>query len=647
MQRSQRFLIFVLLVAALGIVIPRTAQAAPPTRVAYTVAVADIPNKTYRVTVRAEGVTDPTVRFAIPAWTPGWYVLRDYYRNISNVTAAGTGQASLLVRPIDQRTWQVTTGGARSVTLSYNLKATDRNFGFFEPYLDARNGFVPGPSSLMYVVDGTRAPCSITYRVPEGWKIASANTPTDRPSTFTAPDYDTLADQPADLGRFARYERTVSGVPVSVVLVGAEGQEHKPFTDKVFRISEAGVKLLGKPPFPRYIYHFRFGQQDGAIGLEHLNSTVISLPPSALRSSGYLSLIAHEFVHAWNVKRIRPEALGPFDYARAVRVKDLWWAEGVTEYYAPRVMVAAGLFNRSAWYGYFNENLYELQNNPARRKVTLEEASLKVWEGDESQGLGGLSYYNKGMIVGLLLDIEMRARTENRIGLDEMMAYLLRESERTGKGFAPGGLEAAASKLTETDMKPFFDRALRSTEELPLAETLAKAGLVLRESVTATPALGIRWNMDNPRDGFRIESVEADSAAEEAGLEAGDVVTAIAGVRVAALRGSILGGKRPGDRVALTIRRGGNSAPATIQMRVGRREERSYRLGPTANATTLQQAIRAAVMGEFSPLPPAPSPALRGEGEKEIVITVAGSWGVGSSGSPSPAARGRGRGGGG
>lgn len=578
--------------------------AAPPSRVAYTVTVADIPNKTYRITARAEGLTEPAVTFAIPAWTPGWYVLFDFYKNISGVSATGPDGTPLTVTPRDRQTWQVETGGAKSVTIAYDLKAVDRDFGFFNAYLDARNGFVSGPAALMYVVDGKTAPCRITYRMPVGWKVASANAPTDDPNTFTAPDYDTLADQPADLGSFLRYDRKMGGVPVSVILVGADGLEHQRFVDEVYKITEAGIRVFGSTPFPRYLYHFRFTPRGfGGMGLEHLNSTVIRFGQSALRSSTSQTLTAHEFVHAWNVKRLRPAALGPFDYTKAVRVKDLWFAEGVTEYYAPRLMVEAGLGDKAFWLSYLAANIAELQNNPARRRVTLEQASLRAWEG-RSEGFDGLSYYNKGMLVGLLLDIEMRHRTQNRVGLDALMKYLYRQTELTGKGFADGAIEAAAAKLTGTDFGPFFDRALRSTEELPLAETLAKAGLHWGETVTAYPFLGVEWDFTaRILRGARVGAVVPGSAAARAGLRPGDVLTAVDGKALTDFQGSFLQEARPGQTVTLTVVRG-NSGPQAIEAALGRREERAYRLTELPGATPLQRSIVAALTGDASPLLP-------------------------------------------
>jgi predicted metalloprotease with PDZ domain len=610
--------------AALGLATANPAYAAPPTRISYTVAIADIPQKLYRVTVKAEGLTDPNVTFALPGWSPGWYIMTHAYKNISKVAAKDDTGKPVAITQKDNLTWQVATGGAKSVSFSYNVLAKDQDpeavgagtlstesYGFFEPYLDKNHGFVPGPAALMYVVDGKTVPCSVTYQVPTGWKIASANEPTSDPNTFSAPDYDTLADQPAELGKFTRYDKTIDGVPFSIVVVGADGYDHSRLTSATWRIAAAGMKVFGpapdaegkpsarKAPFSRYIFQFHFPQQsEASMGLEHLNCTVISMPVGALQQfdTGTISLIAHEYVHAWNVKRIRPEKLGPFDYTKAVRVKDLWWSEGVTDYYAPRLVIEAGLAQPGFWRGYMAEQIGELQNNDARKRVTLEASSLGAWEG-RSEGLEGMSYYVKGLLVGMLLDVEMRRATQNKVSLDDLMKELWRETVVTGKGFPDGEIERVASRLTGTDMSAFFNKALRSTEELPYQDVLTAAGLSLEEGSLKIPDLGFETNLNaSTSKGLVIGHVAPGSDAEKAGIKEGDTITSIDGrMGLQAAFMYLNEGKKPGDKVTLTVQHGAETLK--IPMTLAGKPYYFYRMGTAPTATAAQKAIFTSITG--------------------------------------------------
>ena len=572
----------------------------PPAHVTYTVQVADLATTRYRVSVKAEGLRDPKVTFQLPAWTPGWYVLRGNERNLSGFSAKGPTQKLLPLEQSDAHTWHVKTEGASSVTFSYDLKASDTGFGFFEPYLDRQHGFVPGPAALTYVVDGKEAPCTIVYQLPEGWQVASGNTPVaGKQHTFSAPNYDTLADQPAELGTFTRIDRTIQGTAFSVVLTGGDSTRYARWAESVFKIAQAGIQVFGGAPFERYVFFFHF-TRDGSFfgGLEHLNSTVLRLDPSNLRQpdAENLTIVAHEFIHAWNIKRIRPAALGPFDYTRPVRVKDLWFAEGVTDYFAPLLTVMAGLGTQRFWLGYQAEQLTQLQSNPARHQVTLEDASSRVWESqEESEGYGGLSYYNKGLVVGLLLDIELRKRTANKIGLVDVLKDLLAQCQKSGRGYAEGEIERTASQLAKSDLSSFFERALRSTDELQITEQLAVGGILAEAAVSKSATLGIGWDLSQAGQA-KIGIVTPQGPAAKAGLLPGDVVLSVDGQSLDTLLGGAVTSQKPGDTLRLTYQRTGVTQQATLTL--GTEEATSFRLRPAPRLTTLQAGILAGLSGK-------------------------------------------------
>ena len=596
---------------------------AVPSHIAYTVTVADIPRHRLHVTVMATGL--PSIQssqdFALPAWSPGWYVLTHAYRNIVDFAAFDSAATPLPVSHPDPLTWRVSTTSHTAIRVEYDVIARDqdpdaldiglasrRNYGFFAPYLDSTHAFVPGPAVLLYAVDGKQAPCSVSYHVPDGWKIASANDPAGDLATLTAPDYDTLADQPADLGKFRRFDREVGGVPVSIVIVGADGIDPTKWVNAVFRIAAAGIALWGRntaPPFPRYIFHFRFPENEaGGGGLEHLNGAVITLDSTVLRDARptEMELVAHEFFHAWNVKRARPAGLGPFDYTQAVRVKDLWWSEGVTDYFAPQIVVDAGLADPAFRRNYMTDQINELERNPARRVVTLETASLNAWEG-KSSGFGGLSYYNKGAVVGLLLDIEMRHHTANRIGLIDILRTLLAEAKAQGHGFADGEIERVADRLTGTNLSAFFDPVLRTTVDLPYADILPAAGLRLEETGTTASELGWTIAVDPAAPNSAIISaLGPGSPAERGGVRVGDRVLQVAGIRGNEFEGA-MDHVVTGIPVQVKVVR--DTLPLTLNLLVGAPGEHGFRLVQVPHPTPEQSAILAAVLGRTT-LPAAP-----------------------------------------
>jgi predicted metalloprotease with PDZ domain len=587
------------------------ALAAPPKSVAYTVSVADTTLKKYRVTARAEGVSDENVTFALPAWTPGWYVRTNAWKNVSNVAAKSETGKPLTVSHPDNYTWTVKTDGAKSVTLVYDLLAKNQDpeaigpggpeiqdFGFFAPYLDDQRGFVPGPAALVYVDGGKETPHKVTYSVPKGWRVATANDPTSDPLTFSAKDYDTLADHPADLGDFYRVDKKIDGKDFSVVLVNANESGSKRFIEACWKIARAGMKVFKSAPFPRYIFHFHLVETTPVMmGLEHLNSTIIALPKEAVEDMDKtaLSIVAHEYVHAWNVKRIRSEALGPFDYTKEVRTRDLWWLEGVTDYYAPRLMVEAGLAGPDFWRGYMQEQITDLQNNASRQRVTLETASLKAWEG-KSEGFDGLSYYNKGLVVGLLLDVEMRRRTGNKVGLDDLMQALFEYVSKNGKGFPDGEIERIASRLVGSDLTPFFEKTLRSTEELDYEGILPAAGFDVRVTKRARPELGlVLEELAQEGDNIKIGALIPGGPAEKAGMKPGDVIETINGRPVLRAIVGVLRNAKVGEEIKFGILRDGKKEEITLAL--GEAAEVSVRLAMAADPTPEQKAIYGAISG--------------------------------------------------
>lgn len=445
--------------------------------------------------MRLEGVQADEIRVAMPIWRPGSYTVQSFADAVGNLTAADGQGAELTVvhRESEPGTWAVSTGGQDTVVIDYELRLRRNGIG---PRLRVETGdgvarfhrayLFQGPETWLYVHGQLGVPHSVTFDLPEDWEIATGMARTDDPRSFSCPDYDVFADCPIHLGSFERLTFEVEGVEHAIVLSGFEKEksDRDALVERFRRIVQTSFAMMGPPPYERYVFLIGF---PGGGGLEHLNSTnitMMSLSGSDERhNSIWDSLVSHEFFHLWNVKRLRPVALGPFDYGAVDpnRTRYLWVCEGLTSYYGDLICVRAGLWNEEA---YWTENIAQqintLQRNPGRKKVSVAEASWTVWDFPYmARGRTAPDYYNKGQLLGLLLDVEIRDATDNRASLDDVMRSLYRQCSESGRGFADGDVRKWCEKISGRSFGEFFADYVDGTEELPYESTLAKIGVIV------------------------------------------------------------------------------------------------------------------------------------------------------------------------
>ncbi len=603
LRAARRALILFTLMAA-GL--PR-AIAAPVGPVRYEVSVAGLAERKFRVaiTVPIKQTTnessepkESSVSFAIPAWSPGYYQILNFQKDISNFRAVDDKGKTLKVTRPEERTWAV-MGVQGAIHATYDVSAKDAGFGFFASHLDDKTGYINGASALMYVVGGKQLSATIAYRVPTDWKLATSLDPDDKTAepgnAFKAADYDELIDCPAQMGKFERLDFTVKSTRFSAVVVGADKVDEAAMTDVLSRISEAGINVFGYPPFKRYIYFIHCSMGSFGGGLEHRNSTVLNVWKAVAEDPRSITdLAAHEFFHAWNVKRLHPAVLGPFDYTQKVRTGALWFAEGVTDYYANVLPLMAGFTKESEFRGEMANRIRQLQHTDARLRISAEEASQKSWEGG-SMGFGGLSYYLKGSLIGLLLDVKIRSATDNAKNLDDVMRLL---DERYGKmntGYEEDALLKAVNEMSGQDMSDFYNRYVRGTEEIPWNMFLRDAGLVYEEGANKIAFLGV--STEPSKNLLVVRQVVSDSAAAKAGVKESDKIVTINGARVkpAEFQGSVAKLK-PGQKLTLGIRRGDSALELPVTL--GEREGHYVRLRPLEDADEKAKRVRSGLMRE-------------------------------------------------
>lgn len=476
------------------LLVPAAVCAAAPLRITYTVTPqpAEDGNSRTSVAIRVEGLKgERSIRLQMAVWSPGDYHIMDHAQYVREVSASPDSSAKhsatgLPLTHPDPNTWQVLTEGRSALTVTYTLPSTPPGYFSENVRVESTYAFYNGPATYMYVVGHKGDPATVRVSLPSGWKNSYAPLPRagSQPNAYSAPDFDTLADSPLVAGDFVTREFSAVGRPHTIVFCGKhEGTDYDHFEPTLRKIVEEENRLMGGPPYERYAFFLDIGGRGG--GLEHLNSNRIAWG-RGFRPESAASMFAHEFFHLWNVKRIRPEVLGPFDYVNPPKTRNLWFSEGVTDYYADMSVYRAGLM-RSDGVLNADERLYRLwtsqisgyQNNPNRRKVTADESSLRVWEANNSSGYGGLSYYQKGKLIGLCLDLKLRAATNGRKSLDDVMRDMMARYGLPKPGFPEDGIRDAVIRAGGAAMGPFYDLLARSTEEMPFAECFAGIGLKL------------------------------------------------------------------------------------------------------------------------------------------------------------------------
>lgn len=477
-RRSALFLVvFLLFVAAPARL---RAQQATLDPIEYTLRVIDAEKHLAGVEARVPTGGRSSIDLMMPIWTPGYYVVEDYAGRVRDLAVkAPDGSVLSVSKPTGNR-WTVETRGAPQVILSYTLVAQGRSVT--SNWVDAELGVINGGAAFITLVEQARRPHHVRLEMSPGWKQSAsglAPAPGGQPHQFVAPDFDTLVDSPIVAGSLEIRDFVVGG---SRHVIADAGQREQWNSGKSAEQIEKMVKEVrafwGTLPFDRYVFLNVFRQGGG--GLEHANSTLLtSSPKSTEPTNGWLSFVAHEYFHAFNVKRIRPVELGPFDYEHPPRTTSLWFSEGGTTYYGNLMLARAGILTPEEFLASMSSAIASLQKAPGRLLQSLEQSSADVWTNSNS-GVGAnartVSYYVKGNVVSFLLDAHIRRITNGRKSMDDVMRLAM---SRYGgeRGFTAGELRALVEEVAGRGMKAWFVKAIETPGELEYGEMLGWYGL--------------------------------------------------------------------------------------------------------------------------------------------------------------------------
>ena len=550
---------------------------------------------THYVEIEAEfpsaGRKDVDVYMA--TWSPGSYLIREYERHVEAVTAAA-GARSLSVEKTTKNRWRIATGGAPSVTLRY--KVYSREMTVRNNWVESAFAMLNGAPTFLTLVERAARPHEVRIELPAAWKkVETALEPVSgSPNTFRAPDFDTIVDSPIIIGNPVTREFTVDGKRHVVVF---EGDTALIDADKVAadvqKIVNAGKATMGALPYPHYHFMTMVTESSGA--LEHKNSYLGMTNRFATRTRGpymsFLATLAHEYFHAWNVKRLRPVELGPFDYENENYVKTLWVAEGFTDYYADLLPKRAGIATREEFLDSLSSQIEQVQTIPGRLVTPVNMASFDAWikqyRPDENLANVSINYYPKGAVIAFLLDAKIRKGTNGTRTLDTGMQWAMQRYSGD-KGYTPEQFYAVMSEAAGTDLKAWFASVAESTDELDYTEALDYFGLRFRPAGAGTRAY-IGGGTRNDGGRLVITSVRRGTPGIDAGLNVDDEILAIDDVRVRA-DGLVarLDQYKAGDKVSVLVAR--RDRLMKFDVTLGAEPPRSWRLEVSPTATAEQTA---------------------------------------------------------
>jgi predicted metalloprotease with PDZ domain len=569
-------------------------QSAAP-EIAYTVSMTKPWTHLLEVEMRLRWTNSPqSVELKMPVWTPGSYLVREYARHVQDLSVKASSGGALAWRKTNKNTWQVDAKGAPEIVVSYRVYSNELTVRTNE--LNDDHAFWNNSALLFFPKDHLRAPSTVTVNPYGKWKVATGlPAVAGQANTFRAANFDILYDSPFEVSDFKETSFDVRGKKHRIVMSGEGNYDLKRMAIDVAKIVEESAKIFGEIDYDDYTFIVNLR---GGGGLEHLNSTALQwnrfgFKPDS-RYKGFLGLVAHEYFHNYNVKRIRPDTLGPFDYENENYTKLLWVAEGGTEYYSNLLLQRAGLMSDKEFLDGRASGIEQLQARPGRFETSLEEASFDAWikyyRQDENAINNQISYYDKGEIVNMMLDIQIRKDSRGAKSLDDVMRHLYTEFYKKNKNFTPEDYQKVSEMMAGKSLDDFFAKYVRGEAEIDFNSIVRGIGLELAvgEPNKSRAYIGADTSDENGR--LTIRSLTANTPAYEQGLNTGDQIVAIDGYRASqSFMQSYIGEKKPNDKVKLTIFRFDKLRDVTFTLGSDLRKDYGFSVvsNPTADQARL------------------------------------------------------------
>jgi predicted metalloprotease with PDZ domain len=560
----------------------------------------------FHVTMTCSGFQSGLFDLKLPVWTPGYYQRLDFSNNVENLKVADASGKTVNWEKISGNTWRV-NNKSKSIILNYDVK-TSRPF-VATPYLDAERGYIVPAGVFLFPAGKIQQPVTVVVKPYDGWKNVATGLDTVKGTqyTYVAPDYDILYDNPLLVGNLEELPSfTVKGIPHRFIAYKPGEFDKVQFMNDLKKIVEVATSLIGDIPYKHYTF---IGIGPGAGGIEHLNSTTVSFSGSSQNSpQGRLRtyfFLAHEYFHNYNVKRIRPIELGPFDYDNGSRTKMLWVSEGLSVYYEYLIVKRAGLCSEEDLLNAFRNNILAYENKPGRLYQSLEQASYETWSdgpfgrtGDEVNKT--ISYYDKGPVVGMLLDFKIRHETKNKKSLDDVMRTLYKEFyQQKKRGFTEKEFRAVCEKIAGISLADVFDY-VSTTHEVDYKKYFAYAGLDVDTVLKEIPGGWSGLNTRIRNDSTFVTSVDWESPAWNAGVRQRNIILEINGAKADTQSvENVFKNKKAGDKIELIIVQ--DNVKKNISITLGTKTERSFQITRKTGPDDLQKEILESWMNKVYP----------------------------------------------
>lgn len=566
-------------------------------KVAFEISFAEPQAHYVDVLMEISGNKTKTLDIKMPVWAPGSYLIREFAKNIENVSATGSKGGKLEINKINKNTWRINSADNDIVKIKYQVYAFEVSVR--TSFVDDSHAFL-SPTGIFMFVDGQlNQPATVSIKAPNGWDKISTGLENlkGKASTFFAPNFDALYDSPIEIGNQDTFEFMASGVKHEVAMYGGGNYDKERLKTDMAKVVEQETRVFGVNPNKRYVFIVHNSVSGGG-GLEHLNSTVLGASRFGYTDEAtyknFLSLVAHEYFHLWNVKRLRPIALGPFNYDTENYTSNLWIAEGFTAYYDNLIIRRADFLTADKYLDIVAGDINLVENQPGNKIQPVSEASFDAWikqyRPNENSRNTGISYYNKGSLVAFVMDLEIINATKGEKSLDDLMKAMYDEYfTRKGRGYTDAEFKTMAEKIAGKSFDKIYSDYVNGTKMIDYTQVLGYAGFNI-ENIAAQrnePFLGV--TSANKDGKLIINYIARNSSAWIGGLSVNDEIIGINGYRVTDLVKS-LAFQKTGDRIKVLVNRDG--VLKTVEINLIKDPTARYKIVSLDNPNSLQLKVR-------------------------------------------------------